>query len=124
MGITESRRLVAECVLRREDMHTRFDDAVGITGHWTQYGACYAIPYRSLTDARGREPAGRGSLHLGRLSRTPRDERDSGLRVTGRVTGSAAAWAVAGSIGPRQLDARCLAPGGRNPVAAVPMRSW
>src|SRR5262249_35910255 len=48
LGITESRRLVGEYVLRREDMDLPIDDAIGITGHWTRYGARYWIPYRSL----------------------------------------------------------------------------
>jgi hypothetical protein len=48
LGITESRRLVGEYVLRREDMDRPIDDAIGITGHWTRYGARYWIPYRSL----------------------------------------------------------------------------
>jgi hypothetical protein len=48
LGITESRRLVGRAVLQREDMDRDFDDAICITGHWTKYGAVYAIPYRCL----------------------------------------------------------------------------
>ena len=48
LGITESRRLEGRYVLRREDRGRAFDDAIAITGHWTKYGAVYAIPYRSL----------------------------------------------------------------------------
>lgn len=48
LGITESRRLVGEHVLTRDEMDRDFDDAIAITGHWTKYGAVYAIPYRCL----------------------------------------------------------------------------
>ena len=48
LGITESRRLSGRYVLKREDRGRPFDDAIAITGHWTKYGAVYAVPYRSL----------------------------------------------------------------------------
>jgi hypothetical protein len=48
LGITESRRLEGRYVLARTDRGRPFDDAIAITGHWTKYGAVYAIPYRSL----------------------------------------------------------------------------
>jgi len=48
LGITESRRLVGRRVLGRDDVGTAAPDAVAITGHWTKYGAVYAIPYDCL----------------------------------------------------------------------------
>jgi hypothetical protein len=48
LGITESRRLEGRYVLRLEDRGRSIEDAIAITGHWTKYGAVYAIPYRSL----------------------------------------------------------------------------
>jgi len=48
LGITESRRLVGRSVLTRDQMNADCDDAICITGHWTKYGAVYAIPYRCL----------------------------------------------------------------------------
>ena len=48
LGITESRRLVGEHVLTRDEMDRDFDDAIAITGHWTKYDAIYAIPYGCL----------------------------------------------------------------------------
>ena len=48
LGITESRRLVGRFVLTRDQMNADVDDAICITGHWTKYGAVYAIPYRCL----------------------------------------------------------------------------
>jgi hypothetical protein len=48
LGITESRRLRGRYVLARADRGRPFDDAIAISGHWTKYGAVYAVPYRSL----------------------------------------------------------------------------
>jgi hypothetical protein len=48
IGVTESRRLVGRRVLTREDRQRAQPDAIAITGHWTKYGAVYAIPYASL----------------------------------------------------------------------------
>jgi glycine/D-amino acid oxidase-like deaminating enzyme len=48
LGITESRRLVGEYVLVRDDADKHFDDAIALTGNWTKYSTIYSIPYRSL----------------------------------------------------------------------------
>jgi glycine/D-amino acid oxidase-like deaminating enzyme len=48
LGITESRRMIGQYVLKREDMDQPMDDTIALTGHWTKYGALFAIPYRSL----------------------------------------------------------------------------
>ncbi|MBW2401529.1 MAG: FAD-dependent oxidoreductase, partial [Deltaproteobacteria bacterium] len=48
LGITESRRLVGRSVLTREAMNVGCDEAICVTGHWTKYGAVYAIPYSCL----------------------------------------------------------------------------
>lgn len=48
LGVTESRRLQGEHVLRREEMDQRFADVIAVTGHWTKYEALYRIPYRCL----------------------------------------------------------------------------
>lgn len=48
LGITESRRLHGAHILTHDEMNKGFDDAVAVTGHWTKYGAVYAIPYRCL----------------------------------------------------------------------------
>lgn len=48
LGITESRRVVGRHVLVRDEMGRDFADAIAITGHWTKYGAVYALPYRCL----------------------------------------------------------------------------
>jgi len=51
LGITESRRMIGQYVLTREDMDRPLADAIALTGHWTKYGALYWIPYRSLLSA-------------------------------------------------------------------------
>lgn len=48
LGVTESRRLVGEYVLARDDADKDFADAIAVTGNWTKYATTYAIPYRSL----------------------------------------------------------------------------
>ena len=48
LGITESRRLEGRTVLRIEDRGQPLEGAIAISGHWTKYGAVYAIPYGSL----------------------------------------------------------------------------
>ena len=48
LGITESRRLVGRSVLTHEQMNAACDDTICVTGHWTKYGAVYAIPYGCL----------------------------------------------------------------------------
>lgn len=48
LGITESRRLLGEYVMTRDDMDAPFPDVVARTGHWTKYDCVYNIPYRSL----------------------------------------------------------------------------
>jgi hypothetical protein len=52
LGITESRRLVGDYVLEKDDGDKRFDDSVARTGHWTRRGVVYDIPYRCLTTNR------------------------------------------------------------------------
>ena len=49
LGITESRRLVGDYVLTKEDGDVRFPDAVAQTGHWTRREVVFDIPLRCLT---------------------------------------------------------------------------
>lgn len=48
LGITESRRLLGQYVLKRDDLDATFEDVIARTGHWTKYDCVYNIPYRSL----------------------------------------------------------------------------
>src|SRR5690606_41170209 len=49
LGITESRRLVGDHVLAKEDAGVRFPDSVARTGHWTRRDVVFDIPLRSMT---------------------------------------------------------------------------
>jgi FAD dependent oxidoreductase len=104
LGITESRRLVGEYVLRREDMDHPIDDAIGITGHWTRYGARYWIPYRSLLvrEVDNLLAAGR-CISVDHRTHHATKEIPACM-VTGQAAGTAAALAVRRGVGPKQID--------------------
>lgn len=104
LGITESRRLVGEYVLAREDLDKPFADAIGITGHWTRYGVRYWIPYRSLLvrELDNLLVAGRCISVDHRVHHATKEI--PACMVTGQAAGTAAALAVAEGIAPRQLD--------------------
>ena len=119
LGITESRRLVGEYVLRREDMDRPIDDAIGITGHWTRYGARYWIPYRSLLVRELDNLLAAGPLHLRRPPHPPRHQGDPGLHGhrPGRGHGGGA-----GGAGGHRRRSRSMSPRCRTPCAG-PARS-
>lgn len=104
LGITESRRLRGEYVLRREDMDRPFADAIGVTGHWTSYGARYSIPYRCLQvrEARNLLVAGR-CISVDHRAHHATKEIPACM-MTGEAAGTAAAMAVKKGIGPKDLD--------------------
>jgi hypothetical protein len=108
LGITESRRLVGEYVLRREDMDHPIDDAIGITGHWTRYGARYWIPYRSLLvrELDNLLAAGR-CISVDHRTHHATKEIPACM-VTGQAAGTAAALAVQAGIGPKHVDVTAL----------------
>lgn len=104
LGITESRRLLGAYVLGRNDMDRRFEDTVAVTGHWTKYGALYAIPYRAL---RTNEVA--NLLVAGRCisvdHRTHHATKEiPSCMATGEAAGTAAALAVRSGKAPATLD--------------------
>ena len=108
LGITESRRLIGEYVLRREDMDRPRDDAIGITGHWTRYGARYWIPYRSLQvrELDNLLVAGR-CISVDHRTHHATKEIPACM-VTGQAAGTAAAIAVQKGIGPKDVDVAAL----------------
>ena len=108
LGITESRRLVGEYVLRREDMDQPMDDAIGITGHWTRYGARYWIPYRSLL-VRELDNVLAAGRCISVDHRTHHATKEiPACMVTGQAAGTAAALAVQAGLGPKQIDVGAL----------------
>jgi hypothetical protein len=125
IGIRESRRIVGEYVLTREDVleARTFDDAVarsaypidihnpsgsGTTTHRLPAGASYEIPYRCLVPR-----AVDGLLVAGRCISTTHEALAS-TRLTptvmtlGQAAGTAAALAVAAGIRPRDVPAEPL----------------
>jgi len=108
LGITESRRLVGEYVLSREEADTPFDDAIGVTGHWTKYGTRYWIPYRCLQvrELDNLLAAGRCISVDHRVHHATKEIPS--CMVTGEAAGTAAALAVQAGIGPKQVDAARL----------------
>ncbi len=108
LGVTESRRLVGERVLTREEMDVAASDVVAVTGHWTKYGSLYHIPYGSLL---AREytnllTAGRSISVDHRVHHATKEI--PACIATGQAAGTAGALAVAGGVGPKQLDVGVL----------------
>ena len=104
LGITESRRMVGDYVLTKEDGDVEFPDAIARTGHWTKRGVVYDVPYRCLTT-----PAAANLLVAGRCISTTRYVHQATKEIpaamaTGEAAGTAAAMAVAAGVGVRQLD--------------------
>jgi len=94
-GITESRRLVGDYVLTKEDGDVRFPDAIAQTGHWTRRHVVFDIPYRCLT-----APGLTNLLVAGRCLSTSRYVHQATKEIpaamaTGEAAGAAAATAAA-----------------------------
>ena len=108
LGITESRRLVGEYMLGRDDVDTPCDDVIAITGHWTKYEALYYIPYRSLLPKEFSNllVAGRCISVDHRVHHATKEIPP--CLATGEAAGTAAALAVRGGIEPKQVDVKLL----------------
>jgi len=103
LGITESRRLVGQRVLGREDMDRTLEDSVAATGHWTKYGATYDIPLSALLP---REIP--NLLVAGRCisvdHRTHHATKEiPACMATGQAAGTAAALALERGVDPAEL---------------------
>ncbi len=108
LGITESRRLVGEYMLGRGDIDQPCDDAIAITGHWTQYESLYYIPYRSLLPKEFSNllVAGRCISVDHRVHHATKEIPP--CMATGEAAGTAAALAVRGNCDPKKLDVKTL----------------
>jgi FAD dependent oxidoreductase len=93
LGITESRRLVGDVVLAKEDADVRFPDAVARTGHWTRRDVVFDVPLRAMTTAVARNlvVAGR-SISTTRYVHQATKEIPAAM-ATGEAAGVAAARA-------------------------------
>ena len=94
LGITESRRLVGDHVLAKEDGDVRSPTRSPRTGHWTKRGVVYEIPYRCLTT-----PAASNLLVAGRCISATRYVHQATKEIpaamaTGEAAGTAAAMAA------------------------------
>ena len=108
LGITESRRMIGDYVLQRDDMDRRMDDAIALTGHWTKNGALYWIPYRSLLPKEFSN-----LLVAGRCISVDHRTHHATKEIppcmaTGEAAGTAAALAVQGGMSPKSLDVQAL----------------
>jgi hypothetical protein len=104
LGITESRRLVGDHVLVKEEGDVVFPDAIARTGHWTKRGIVYEIPYRCLTT-----PAAPNLLVAGRCISASRYVHQATKEIpaamaTGEAAGTAAALAAAAGVAARSVD--------------------
>lgn len=108
LGITESRRLLGEYVMARDDMDKPFADVVARTGHWTKYDCVYNIPLRSLL------PRGLDNLLVaGRCISVDHRVHHATKEIppcmaTGEAAGTAAAMAAASGVLVKQLDVSAL----------------
>jgi hypothetical protein len=104
LGITESRRLVGDHVLGKEEADIPMPDAVARTGHWTRRRVWFDIPYRSLKTA-----AVDNLLVAGRCISTTRYVHQATKEIpaamaTGEAAGTAAALAALRRVGVHAVD--------------------
>ncbi len=108
LGVTESRRLVGEYMLGRDDVDKPCEDVITITGHWTKYEALYYIPYRSLLPKEFSN-----LLVVGRCISVDHRVHHATKEIppcmaTGEAAGTAAALAVRSDIEPKLVNVKTL----------------
>jgi hypothetical protein len=108
LGITESRRLLGEYVLSRDDLNSPFDDVVARTGHWTKYDCVYNIPYRSLLPKKLNN-----LLVAGRCISVDHRAHHATKEIppcmaTGEAAGTAASLAAGEGVGVREVSVPAL----------------
>jgi 2-polyprenyl-6-methoxyphenol hydroxylase-like FAD-dependent oxidoreductase len=106
LGITESRRLVGDHVMVKEDADVRLPDAVARTGHWTRRDVVFDVPLRAMTTA-----TASNLVVAGRCISTSRYVHQATKEIpaamaTGEAAGAAAARATDGNI--RAVDVAAL----------------
>lgn len=106
LGITESRRLVGDHVLVKEDGDVRVPDAVARTGHWTRRAVTFDVPLRAMTTA-----TATNLVVAGRCISTSRYVHQATKEIpaamaTGEAAGAAAARATDGNV--RAVDVAAL----------------
>ncbi|HJY81834.1 MAG TPA: FAD-dependent oxidoreductase [Candidatus Binatia bacterium] len=108
LGVTESRRLVGEYMLGRDDIDKPCNDVIALTGHWTKYEALYYIPYRSLLTKEFANllVAGRCISVDHRVHHATKEIPP--CMATGEAAGTAAALAVRAEIEPKSVDVKLV----------------
>jgi len=104
LGITESRRLVGDHVMAKEEGDVPFADSIARTGHWTRRGVIYHLPYRCLTTS-----VAANLLAAGRCISTTRYVHQATKEIpaamaTGEAAGAAAAHALGSAGDVRSVD--------------------
>ena len=104
VGITESRRLVGDRVLAKEDGDAAFPDAVACTGPWTRRDVTFDIPFGCLT-----APGVTNVVAAGRCISTTRYVHQATKEIpaamaTGEAAGRAAAAAAAAGVDVHDVD--------------------
>lgn len=108
LDITESRRLMGDHVLTREDGQRRFPDTVARTGHWTRRGVTFDIPLRALTTAAVTNLAAAGRcISTTRYVHQATKEIPAAM-ATGQAAGEAAAMAASSGVAVGAVDVESL----------------
>lgn len=108
LGITESRRIVGDVVIAKEDADRRRPDCVARTGHWTRRDVVYDVPFGALTTA-----AADNLVVAGRCISTTRYVHQATKEIpaamaTGEAAGEAAAMGAAAGGAVRSVDVQQL----------------
>ncbi len=108
LGITESRRLIGDHVLAKEEGDVRFPDAIAQTGHWTRRSIVFDVPYRCLT-----APGFTNLLATGRCISTTRYVHQATKEIpaamaTGEAAGAAATMAARDATDVHAVDVQAL----------------
>jgi hypothetical protein len=108
LGITESRRLVGDYVLTKEEGDIRFPDAIARTGHWTRRNVVFDVPYRCLT-----APGQANLLVAGRCISVTRYVHQATKEIpaamaTGEAAGAAGAAAASAGVDVHAVDVDAL----------------
>jgi hypothetical protein len=108
LGITESRRLIGDHVLAKEEGDHRFPDAIAQTGHWTRRAVVFDVPYGCLT-----APGFTNLLVAGRCISTTRYVHQATKEIpacmaTGEAAGAAAVAATQGDVDVHAVDIAAL----------------
>jgi len=108
LGITESRRLIGDHVLAKEEGDVRFPDAIAQTGHWTRRSVVFDVPYRCLT-----APGYTNLLATGRCISTTRYVHQATKEIpaamaTGEAAGAAAIAVANAGVDVHDVDVDAL----------------